>query len=196
MRAIQVVAIAAWLLGCRSDARETEQRGAGGPAARPPSAAPSATPTGAPVLVFIPQAEAADCGAAAIAMTLNYYGHPSTRESAKAALHLEPDGTSALELTRVAEANGLGVAGVSVDADTGLPVFTAGDILWFDFHHFVVFEALVADDVLFIDPAAGRVALGRAAFRTHYAGVALLFERSPQALELRKRSIGLSSRAP
>jgi ABC-type bacteriocin/lantibiotic exporter with double-glycine peptidase domain len=40
-----------------------------------------------------------------------------------------------------------------------------------------------------MDPATGRRVIDRAAFAKHYSGVALLFERSPAALEARKRSI-------
>ncbi len=136
--------------------------------------------------------EGTDCGPAALTITLNYYAHPMTLDAAKAATHFHSDGTTALDLVNAAEASGLGAAGIAVDADAALPLLSTGDILHFDFNHFVVVETLDGDVVRLMDPAAGRVSFDRTAFARHYSGVALLFERSPEAMAARARSIGLS----
>ena len=107
-------------------------------------------------------------------------------------MHFHSAGTSALDLVNAAEANGLGAIGVSADADSALPMLRTGDILHFDFNHFVVFDALAAGGVRLMDPATGSRVINRAAFAEHFTGVALLFERSPAAMEVRKRSLALA----
>ena len=191
MRAPRLVVAVAILAGCRNAGPESDPSAtvwpAPGHASTASSVVASHTDAG---LVFIPQTEATDCGPAAIAMTLSYYGRPTTLDASKAATHLQSDGTSALDLVNAAEASGLGTWGIHADAEIVLPVLRTGDILHFDFNHFVVFEALAADGVVLMDPAVGRRVIDRAEFAKHYTGVALLFERSPAALEARKRSVG------
>jgi ABC-type bacteriocin/lantibiotic exporter with double-glycine peptidase domain len=143
-------------------------------------------------LVFIPQTEAADCGPAAIAITLTYYGRPTTLDAGKAATHFGSEPTSALDLVNAAKANGLGAVGIAAEVESVLPVLRTGDILHFDFNHFVVFDALTTAGIQLMDPAVGRRVIDRAAFSKHFTGVALLFERSPAALDARTRSIGIA----
>lgn len=189
MRLVVVVTV---LVACRSNAQDIGQLRAEPPAvvpsARPPS--PAADPTGAG-LVFIQQVEHRDCGPAAVAMTLNFYGHPTTLEATKAAMHFHSDEVSALDLVEVAKANGLGAAGVSAGAAAILSVLRPGDILHFDFDHFVVFEGIAPDGIRLLDPGMGRVTLDRARFATRFTDVALLFDRSPEALDERMRSFSL-----
>jgi ATP-binding cassette subfamily B protein len=142
-------------------------------------------------LTFVAQKDKTECGPAALTTTLRYYGRARTLDEVKAAMHSTADGTSALDLANVAEAQGLGVAGVAVDAATALPVLRPGDILHFDSNHFVVFEALAGDGVRLVDPAVGHVLVDRDTFASRFSSVALLFDRSPEALEARKRSIGM-----
>ena len=189
MRARRLVVVIAVVVACR-DAEPARDPHV---AARPSPTAVAPPPDAG--LVFIQQTEASDCGPAAIAMTLSYYGRPTTLDASKAATHFHADGTTALDLVQAAEAGGLGATGIAAEADAVLPVLRTGDILHFDFNHFVVFDALVADGVRLVDPSEGHQVIDRAAFAQHFTGVALLFERSPAALEARKRSIHLAPAA-
>jgi ABC-type bacteriocin/lantibiotic exporter with double-glycine peptidase domain len=193
MRALRLVVAGAVLVGCRNADRESDVRVAVSP---PPGDASSASSVvsarGDAGLVFIPQTQASDCGPAAIAITLSYYGRPTTLDASKAATHFHSEATNALDLVNAAEASGLGAVGVGGDAERMLPVLRTGDILHFDSDHFVVFEALDGDSVALMDPAVGRRVIDRSVFAKHYTGVALLFERSPEALEARKRAIALA----
>lgn len=185
------------LVGCHNTDPKSNSRVAVSPS---PSPSPSRASTASSVvasrgdagLVFIPQTEAADCGPAAIAITLSYYGRPTTLDASKAAMHFHSEPTSARDLVNAAKANGLGATGVAAEVDNVLPVLRTGDILHFDFNHFIVFDALAAEGIRLMDPAMGRRVIDRAAFAQHFTGVALLFERSPAALEARMRSIGVA----
>jgi ABC-type bacteriocin/lantibiotic exporter with double-glycine peptidase domain len=188
-----LVVVVAILAGCGNAGPASEPSVAGSPAPDHAStASPIVASRGDAGLVFIPQTEASDCGPAALAMTLSYYGRPTTLDASKAAMHFHSEATSALDLVNAAKANGLGTWGVGADAETVLPVLRMGDILHYDFDHFVVFEALAADGVRLMDPGLGRRVIDRAEFAKHYTGVALLFERSPAALEARKRSVAVA----
>src|SRR6185503_10681778 len=193
MQALRLVVAGAVLVGCRNAGSESDLRVAVPPPSGHASLASSVAAAGGDAgLVFIAQTGVSDCGPAAIAITLSYYGRPTTLEASKAATQFHSEPTSALDLVNAAEASGLAAFGVAADPERVLPVLRTGDILHFDFDHFVVFEALAADSVRVMDPAVGRRVIDRVAFAQHYTGVALLFERSPEALEARKRSIGIA----
>jgi len=190
MQALRLVVVIAILVGCRNAGPEHDPRLAVSLSpGHPPNASPPVASRGEARLVFIRQTEATDCGPAAIATTLSYYGRPTTLDAGKAATHFHSEPTNALDLVNAAEANGLGAVGIAGDADHVLPVLRTGDILHLDFNHFVVFDALATEGVWLMDPAVGRRVIDRAAFAEHYSGVALLFERSPAALEARRRSM-------
>jgi ABC-type bacteriocin/lantibiotic exporter with double-glycine peptidase domain len=193
MRALRLIVAVTVLVGCHNADPQSDPRVAVSPSPGHASTASSVVaPRGDAGLVFIPQTEAADCGPAAIAITLSYYGRPTTLDASKAATHFHSEPTSALDLVNAATAKGLGAIGVAAEAESVLPNLRTGDILHFDFNHFVVFDALAAEGIRLMDPAVGRRVIDRAAFAEHFTGVALLFERSPAALEARTRSIGIA----
>jgi len=196
MKTLRVVLAFAVLFGCRNAGSESDSRLAVRPFPDPSSTSSVVASRGDAGLVFIPQTEALDCGPAAIAITLTYYGRPTTLDASKAATHFSSERTNALDLVNAAEANGLGALGVAANADEVLPVLRTGDILHFDSDHFVVFDAVAADGVRLMDPAVGRRVIDRVAFSKHYSGVALLFERSPAALAARRRSLAIAPIAP
>jgi ATP-binding cassette, subfamily B, bacterial len=161
----------------------------------PPRPAPSARPAIAPVpaaeVPIVLQTEQADCGPAALTMTLNYYGRGTSLDAIKAAMQFNGSGSSALDIVHVAQANGVGVTGLRAEADAVLPVLQRGDILWIDFNHFVVVDRVSPDAIQILDPGIGRVTLDHAGFVKRYSEITLLFASTPEAIEARKQAIGV-----
>lgn len=134
--AARLIGLVALLVACNS------ARDAGPTRLDPPRPIPTARSSVAPVpaaeIPIVLQTETTDCGPAALTMTLNYYGRGTSLDALKAAMQFRGSGSSALDIVQAAQANGVGVSGVSAGADAVLPVLQRGDILWFNFDHFVV----------------------------------------------------------
>jgi len=123
---------------------------------------------------YIQQLEAADCGAACLAMVLAYHGHAVTLDEARLAAGTSR-GTDALGIVRGAEQLGLRGRGVQVDVGD-LEHLAPGSILHWDFNHFVVLVRVRRGRVEIVDPAFGRRQIPRDRVRRHFTGVALVFE--------------------
>lgn len=127
---------------------------------------------------FIQQLEAADCGAACLAMVLGYHGRSARLDEVRTAVGVSRDGADALSILRAAESYGMRGRGVKADIDA-LPYLARASILHWGFNHFVVFERLSDRGVVLVDPAAGRRVVPMSQFRRQFTGVAL--ELSPSS---------------
>src|SRR5690349_13704119 len=87
----------------------------------------------------IPQVEATDCGAASLAMILDYHGASLPLAEVRQACMVGRGGVNAARIVEVAEQLGLEAQGVRVEVndlhDLPLPA-----ILHWEFNHFVVLE--------------------------------------------------------
>ncbi len=128
---------------------------------------------GGPIPV-VPQLEAADCGAACLAMVLGFHGQTTGLDRCRLATGTTR-GTNALALIHGAEQLGLRGRGVRLEIE-GLRHLPRASILHWDFNHFVVFDRLRGDNVEVIDPAHGRRSVPLDRFRKHFTGIALVFE--------------------
>ncbi|MCX5742058.1 MAG: peptidase domain-containing ABC transporter [Proteobacteria bacterium] len=125
---------------------------------------------------YIQQMEAADCGAACLAMVLAYHGRASTLDETRAATGVNR-GTDALSIVRGAEQ--LGLRGRSVRLEpSDLRFLPPGSILHWDFNHFVVLDRVRRNAVEIVDPAFGRRVIPNDSFSKHFTGIALTFEPS------------------
>ena len=122
------------------------------------------------------QSGSSDCGIAALQMVLAAHGvMPASLDAARAAA-LHDDGTSLLQLQRLAEARGVHAEGWRLDlrglAHSPLPaVVHLGD-------HFAVVDRVLRDGrVVMRDPSLGRIRLSAEDFRDVWTGDALLFPR-------------------
>jgi ABC-type bacteriocin/lantibiotic exporter with double-glycine peptidase domain len=147
-------------------------------------APPAPTPRAPRVLHLVKQRGPSDCGDAAIAMTLDYYGKPAALDAIEHELPPGADGVSALQLLKLAESRGLGVEGVKVITPRHASLLRAGDILHVDEHHFVVVDHVSDDGIHVLDPDSGPdvVALTDP---THPYRAALVFADTPAALDER-----------
>jgi ATP-binding cassette subfamily B protein len=125
---------------------------------------------------FVQQLEAADCGAACLAMVLAYHGRATSLDDARLAAGTSR-GTDALGIVTGAESLGLRGRGVRLEIDD-LQYLPPATVIHWDFNHFIVFERVRGGMVELVDPAFGRRRIPLDRFRKHFTGVALVFEPS------------------
>ena len=116
------------------------------------------------------QMEAVECGAAALAMVLAYYGKWIPLERLRQECGVTRDGSNADNLVRAAQR-----MDCQADGHAGHPFGLKKKqyplILFWEFNHFVVLEGIENDIVYLNDPAMGRRQLPWKEFRTSYTGV-------------------------
>jgi len=124
------------------------------------------------------QLEAAECGAAALAMVLGYHGRFVALDELRTLCGVSRDGSKASSVVRAARTFGLEARGMKAEpehfATLDLPA-----IAFVNFNHFVVVEGIDGAHVWINDPASGRRRESRAAFSESFTGVALVFRRGP-----------------
>jgi ABC-type bacteriocin/lantibiotic exporter with double-glycine peptidase domain len=135
-----------------------------------------------------------DCGAACLAMILNYHGRQTTLAECLRVFDVGRDGVTARTIARVARSFGLQVKAYSVSladfAHVQLPA-----IAFWSFNHFVVVERFSPSGVTIVDPAMGRRHLSPAEFDEHFTGVVLTFEPGLRFERQRSGRTGWSGQA-
>lgn len=136
---------------------------------------------------FIPQLEATECGAACLAMVLDYHGAPAPLAEVREACAVSRDGVNAGTIARAAETYGLEAIGYKLEleelAEIALPA-----ILHWEMRHFVVLERITNKRMHIVDPALGRRSIPRAAFSEAFTGVALALAPTARIRRRRRRS--------
>jgi ATP-binding cassette, subfamily B, bacterial len=123
---------------------------------------------------FVQQLEAADCGAACLAMVLASFGKTVSLDEVRAVVGSNR-GTDALEIVRGSARFGLRGRGIQLDIGD-LHHLSSGAILHWSFNHFVVLERVKRTGVDIVDPAFGRRHIPMDKFRREFTGIALEFE--------------------
>lgn len=120
------------------------------------------------------QLEAAECGAASLAMILAAHGRHMGLDELRALCGVSRDGTKASSLLRAARSLGLEAKGLKAEpehiADLPLPA-----IAFVHFNHFLVVDHIDARHVWLNDPASGRRRETIAEFSEGFTGVVLTF---------------------
>lgn len=123
----------------------------------------------------VQQMEISDCGAACLAMILQYHGKFVRLHEVRRVAGAGRDGVDALRLLHAGAWFGLIGHGITVDVDA-LPDLPPATIIHWKFSHFVVFERVDQRGVLLTDPSIGRRRVTMEEFRRSFTGVALVFE--------------------
>src|SRR5262249_46536987 len=125
----------------------------------------------------IRQMEDADCGAACLAMALEYFGKRVDLSELRDVTGAGRDGVTALSIVNAARMYRLQARGVKPDMGE-LGLLPHGSILHWDSSHFAVFERTTRRGARIIDPAHGRRIVSLGDLRRSYTGVAIIFEPS------------------
>ncbi len=124
------------------------------------------------------QLEAAECGAASLAMILGYHGRHVPLDELRGLCGVSRDGSKASSVLRAGRALGLTAKGMKAEpehiADLPLPL-----IAFVNFNHFLVVDRIDDHFVHLNDPATGRRRETREAFSDGFTGVVLTFEPGP-----------------
>lgn len=137
-------------------------------------------------VVYIPQMEMTECGAASLAMILGFHGHNASLPDVRQACGVSRDGASALAILRAARRYGLEAEGVKADL-ADLAKLPCPAILHWGFDHFLVLERMGKKAATLVDPAYGRRRAGMDELNRNFTGAALIFE--PTAVFVQQPSL-------
>jgi ATP-binding cassette subfamily B protein len=120
-----------------------------------------------------------ECGAACLAMILNFYGRKTRISECRECLGVGTDGVTAHVIAKEARRFGLRVRAYSVSLNDLKYVPLPAMAHW-NFNHFVIVERWSHKRVVIADPAVGRRKLTAAEFDDGFTGVVLTFEPGVQ----------------
>ncbi len=135
------------------------------------------------------QMEATECGAAALAMILGYYGCFVPLEKLRIECGVSRDGVNAKNIIAAGRKYGLEGKGYTKTLEDALQMPTPSIVHW-NFNHFVVLEGVKGNHVYINDPGYGRRKLTVEEFDGGFTGIILHFEKQ-ESFHKSKRPITL-----
>jgi NHLM bacteriocin system ABC transporter peptidase/ATP-binding protein len=136
------------------------------------------------------QMEAAECGAAALAMVLAHHGAWVPLERLRVACGVSRDGSKASNIVTAARSCGLAAKGFRKEPST-LHELPMPCIIHWNFNHFVVLEGIVGDRVFINDPAVGRRRIDMTELDLSFTGIVLAMEPTEAFVKVGQRPQGL-----
>jgi NHLM bacteriocin system ABC transporter peptidase/ATP-binding protein len=128
---------------------------------------------------MILQMEAAECGAAALAIILAYYRRVVPLATLRRECGVSRDGSKCSNILKAAQAYGLIAKAYKRSLDS-LRDTTFPCVVYWNFNHFLVLEGFHKGRAYLNDPAAGPRTVTMEEFETSYTGIVMTFEPGPE----------------
>ncbi len=126
------------------------------------------------------QMSAIECGAACLAMILEYYGRKTSIAEIRFRCGVGRNGVSARSIVQAARHYGLRVRALSLHDERDFQHVSLPAIIHWEFNHFLIVERWSPRTIDVVDPAQGRRRLTAEAFAAGFTGVVILLEPGEQ----------------
>lgn len=152
---------------------------------------------------YVPQVDNRDCGVAALAMILRYYGSESSLASLRVLAQTDLEGTTAYGIIQAAQKLKFDTRALHADMTLfdikEIPYpFIANVIKQEKYSHYYVVYGQKGNDILVADPdsTVGLTKLSKEKFRSEWTGVALFIAPNPSYQPIKEKASSLFSFVP